>query len=210
MSRFAHSTALTAVGIAAVLVLALAPSAGGTVHRKRHRHHRVQLAAPKPPARCAGTDATAGSASLQTLRAAVLCLVNHQRTSRGLPPLAASAQLNSSAQSWTNTMVRTGQFTHGPGDAFARRISAAGYVWQTAGENIAAGFQTPSDVVAGWMASSDHCHNILNPAFRNVGTGARAASVGRYGGGTWTQDFGLRLGALAPSHNQGPMNGCPY
>ena len=78
------------------------------------------------------------------------------------------------------------------------------------GWNIAAGYATPRSVVTGWMASTDHCRNILNPAFRDVGTGERDASVGPYGGGTWSQDFGLRLGQSPPSHNQGPMQGCPY
>jgi uncharacterized protein YkwD len=144
------------------------------------------------------------------MRSTVVCLVNGQRTRRALPALAVAGQLDTSAQGWTNTMVLTGQFTHGPGDAFARRIIAAGYVWETAGENIAAGFSTPRSVVAGWMASTDHCRNILDPLFRDVGTGERDSSVGPYAGGTWTQDFGLRLGQPAPSDNRGPMEGCPY
>ena len=61
------------------------------------------------------------------MRSAVLCLVNRERTTRGLPALAVSGQLNRSAQGWTGTMVRTGRFTHGSGDAFAKRISATGY-----------------------------------------------------------------------------------
>jgi uncharacterized protein YkwD len=146
------------------------------------------------------------------MRAAVVCLVNQQRRRHGLPALAASDQLNRSAQGWTGTMVLTGQFTHGPGNAFAARISAAGYNWQTAGENIATGFSTPRAVVAAWMASTDHCHNILDPSFRDVGTGESDSAVGNAASGpaTWTQDFGLRLGQSAPSGNKGPMNGCPY
>ena len=211
MPGFAHSTALIA-GVAAAGALALAPgAAGGSVQRQRHldRPH-PRGAASRAHARCAGANATVGSASPQTLRTAVVCLLNQQRTSRRLPPLKASDQLNSSAQSWTETMVRTGQFTHGPGDAFARRISATGYRWQVAGENIAAGFATPSAVIAGWMASPDHCRNILNPSFRDVGTGVSAASAGHFGPGTWTQDFGLRMSASPPSRSRGPMNGCPY
>jgi uncharacterized protein YkwD len=146
------------------------------------------------------------------MRAAVVCLVDQQRARHGLPALAASGQLDRSAQAWTNTMVLTGEFTHGPGNAFAGRISATGYNWQTAGENIATGFPTPRSVVAAWMASTDHCRNILDPAFKDVGTGERGAAVGSVASGpaTWTQDFGLQMGHSAPSHNQGPMNGCPY
>ncbi|HEY2160118.1 MAG TPA: CAP domain-containing protein [Solirubrobacteraceae bacterium] len=204
MPRGTRSTIFSAACITAVAALMVAPAAGGSVH--------VILPVPRPPAQCAGADSLAIAASPQTLRSAVVCLVNQQRTKRGLPPLTASDQLDRSAQGWTQTMVRTRRFTHGPGDAFARRISATGYSWQTAGENIATGFPTPRSVVAGWMASTDHCRNILNPSFRDVGTGESDSAVGTFASGpaTWTQDFGLRMRASAPSRNRGPMNGCPY
>jgi uncharacterized protein YkwD len=199
----------------AVAAVTATPAAGGRVHRVvRHQHDRSQPVRHRPAARatCAGEDASAEPSSLTLMRSAVICLLNRERTKRGLPTLAASRQLNGSAQAWTNTMVRTGRFTHGPGDAFARRISAAGYDWQTAGENIATGFPTPRSVVAGWIASTDHCRNILNPDFRNVGTGERGSPVGRFASGpaTWTQDFGLRIGQPARSRNRRPMDGCPY
>ena len=105
-------------------------------------------------------------------RAAVVCLINRQRTSRGLPALTANSRLDRSAQGWTNEMVSHHEFTHGAD--FAERISAAGFRWSQAGENIASGFPTPASVVAGWMASTGHCENILDPAFREVGTGVSA------------------------------------
>jgi uncharacterized protein YkwD len=209
-----HPALAIVVGLAAAAAL-LVPTARGRVHRanhNRHRQHHRQAPKPTPavPAQCAGADSTTSSTTLRTLRAAVTCLINRQRTQRGLPALAVSDQLNRSAQAWTNTMARTGRFTHGPRDAFAKRISADGYVWQSAGENIAAGFETPRLVVAAWMTSTDHCRNILDPSYRDVGNGESNGTVGPNGNGTWTQDFGLRLGQAAPSRNPGPMNGCPY
>jgi uncharacterized protein YkwD len=146
------------------------------------------------------------------MRAAVVCLIDHQRTKRRLPPLNVSAQLNRSAQDWTDEMVATGDFTHGPGNAFARRISDAGYDWRSAGENIATGFPTPRSVVEAWMASTDHCRNILDPRFRDVGTGVNPRPVrgAASGPATWTQDFGLRKDEAPSSEDTGPMNGCPY
>jgi uncharacterized protein YkwD len=147
------------------------------------------------------------------MRAAVVCLINRQRNERGLPGLTVSVQLNSSAEDWTNFMVSTHIFTHGPGDAFANRISAAGYDWQDAGENIATGYLTPASVVAAWMASPDHCRNILDPSFRNVGTGESPSAVGlpySSGPATWDQDFGLLTSQSALSRNTGPQQGCPY
>jgi uncharacterized protein YkwD len=146
------------------------------------------------------------------MRAAVVCLINQQRNERGLPSLTVSSQLNNSAQSWNDEMVSSGNFTHGPGTAFATRISSAGYDWQMAGENIATGYLTPSDVVSAWMTSTDHCRNILDPSFRNVGTGETPAPVGGFASGaaTWTQDFGLLMSQSPLSSRTGPQSGCPY
>jgi len=173
-------------------------------HGKRHRHHGAT--------HCSGADLPATSASADQLRSAVVCLINQQRTSRHLPALHVSALLNHSAQAWTDVMVATGNFSHGPGDAFALRISAAGYDWQAAGENIATGYPTPRSVVSAWMASPDHCRNILDPSFSDVGTGESAHSVGSFSNSpaTWTQDFGLLAGRSAPSGNHGPQSHCPF
>jgi uncharacterized protein YkwD len=139
-----------------------------------------------------------------------VCLINQQRTSRGLPPLTENSKLDSVSQNWTNWMVANDQFTHGTN--FAGRVTASGYDWQTAGENIATGYDTPRDAVTAWMASPDHCRNILDPSFRDVGTGVVTAPVASFASypSTWTQDFGLAMSASAPSGNTGPMNGCPY
>ncbi len=144
------------------------------------------------------------------MRAAVVCLINQERLAHGLPALKVSSKLDHSAQNWNQAMVASGNFTHGAN--FAGRISAVGYNWQTAGENIATGFTTPRDVVKAWMASPDHCRNILDPSFRDVGTGESPAAVGSWATqpSTWTQDFGLLMSQSAPSHNTGPQNGCPY
>jgi uncharacterized protein YkwD len=144
------------------------------------------------------------------LRSAVVCLVNQERAARDLPALEASSQLDTSAQRWTDAMVSTDQFTHGTN--FAGRITSTGYSWRSAGENIATGYATPSAVVRAWMASTGHCENILNPTFRNVGTGVSARVVRGYasGTGTWTQDFALGMHQSTPSGNFGPARGCPY
>jgi uncharacterized protein YkwD len=144
------------------------------------------------------------------MRAALLCLINQQRRSRGLPLLHESGRLDTSAQRWTNVMLATGNFTHGAN--FAGRFSAVGYDWQYAGENIATGYLTPREVVRAWMASAGHCENILDPHYRDVGTGEVPQPVRWWAAGpaTWTQDFGLLMSQSPPSGRTGPMNGCPY
>jgi len=193
----------------------------GPHHRRHHRHHSsfhrhrarsqtTHSASAKPSGTCADANTPATSASVATMDAAVDCLINQERAAHGLPALTVSSQLNHSAQGWNDSMVSSGNFTHGSN--FAGRISAAGYSWQMAGENIATGYMTPAQVVSAWMASTDHCHNVLDPGFRNVGTGETASPVGGWASGpaTWTQDFGLQMSQNPLSGNHGPQNGCPY
>jgi uncharacterized protein YkwD len=186
--------------VVATAVVAAAVVASPAVAKSHHRRHRGA---------CADANTPVGATSRQATKVAVVCLINKQRTARGLPGLRESKLLDRSAQGWTNTMVATGSFTHGGN--FAGRISAVGFAWSSAGENIATGFLTPRAVVNAWMGSTGHCQNILNPTYTNVGTGVVHRAVGVGGNGsTWTQDFALAAGRRAPSHNFGPADGCPY
>jgi len=107
-------------------------------------------------------------------------------------------------------MVATGQFDHGAD--FGARISASGFAWSSAGENIATGYKTPRAVVNAWMAHIGHCQNILDPSYADVGTGVSPHPVDTLASGpsTWDQDFALPLGASPPSTNWGPADRCPY
>ncbi len=193
-------------------LLGVVPTATATTARNRHkahkqvrRHHRARAAGV-----CTGANDQVGSSSAQVLKTAVVCLINQQRALHHLPPLAASPMLNRSAQGWTDVMVSSDQFSHGAN--FASRISAVGFVWRSAGENIATGFSTPRGVVRAWMASTGHCENILNPTYREIGTGVSTQPVRGFatGTGTWTQDFALGMTQSPPSNNFSPANGCPY
>jgi uncharacterized protein YkwD len=158
---------------------------------------------------CQDAHTPIASASRHDLQRSVVCLINQQRGRHHLPRLHSSRLLNRSAQGWTNQMVRHDSFGHGVN--FAARISAVGFNWSMAGENIASGFSTPVSVVRAWMASTGHCENILSPSFADVGTGVSGRSIpGSGGAGAWTQDFGLPMGHHPPSSNGGPARGCPY
>jgi uncharacterized protein YkwD len=199
MRRFGIAPGL-AVCALVLLGLTLLPAvASARRHARRHA---------RSTAGCVNANTPVSRASTHAMRAAVLCLVNVQRAAHGVPRLHASPLLNRSAQGWTNTMVNNGFFSHGSN--FAARISAVGFIWSTAGENIATGYRTPRQVVDAWMASTGHCQNILNPSFRDAGTGVNQSPIRGYGTGTWTQDFATPQGQRAPSSNWGPSNHCPY
>jgi uncharacterized protein YkwD len=196
------TTAPARIACALLLVLTLAAALTAAAF--------ASVPAVTATATCPGSGASVRRAPAQILRTAEVCLINQQRALHHLPALRESVLLDHSAQGWTNVMVARDEFTHG--SDFAGRITAAGYHWRAAGENIATGFATPRSVVGAWMASTGHCQNILNPTYRNVGTGVSGRPVRGWasGGGTWTQDFGLGINQSAPSGDWGPADHCPY
>ncbi|MFP3896464.1 MAG: CAP domain-containing protein [Anaerolineales bacterium] len=103
----------------------------------------------------------------------VIELTNEERIKRGLAPLETSPALMDAARGHSEDMACNDSLSHiGSDDSDpGERISRAGYDWWTYGENIAAGYPSPEDVVNGWMASPDHRTNILNPDYCDIGVG---------------------------------------
>ena len=112
-------------------------------------------------------------------------------------PLTMQFQLRKAARYHSKWMADTGTFSHdspgGPyGDDFVDRINWAGYSgWTRVGENIAAGYSSPADVVKGWMESDGHCANIMNADFNEIGVGYHYDSASTYRH-WWSQEFGKR------------------
>jgi uncharacterized protein YkwD len=113
--------------------------------------------------------------SAQSFQEQVIALVNQaRRDNGGLPPLKGHAQLGQVAQDHTQAMATRNFFMHCDPDNQSNpgtRISAAGYSWNTFGENIAAAQSSPSAVMASWMNSSGHRSNILNTSVQEMGVG---------------------------------------
>lgn len=177
----------------------------------------LALALPSAPASaavsCPGADTTISALTLGSARDAVLCIVNAERTARGLNALAQDGALERAAQGHSEDMVTRGFFDHvGPdGRDAGGRIDAAGYAWGAYAENIAAGQSTPRRVMAAWMNSAGHCRNILDPGVTELGVGVAALAATLPGGaGTWTQNFGRPQGVPAATSDTGPRSGCPY
>jgi uncharacterized protein YkwD len=144
-----------------------------------------------------GTSGGGGEISAEALR--VVELTNAERAQAGCAPLNVSTQLTEAAQGHSEDMALNDFFSHTGSDGRSpgERIEAAGYdYWTTIGENIAAGYQTPEAVMAGWMGSKKgHRENILNCAYEDIGVGYYylADDTGEENYHTyWTQDFGSR------------------
>lgn len=52
------------------------------------------------------------------------------------------------------------------------RVTDQGYDYATVGENIYSGPTTAFDLMKGWMASTGHCRNILDPAYTDSDSGS--------------------------------------
>jgi len=153
--------------------------------------------------------ATAAESDTAASIARVLELTNAERAKVGVAPLTLSSELRSAAEDYSVVLATSDCFQHtcGPVPDIADRIGQAGYLgWTAIGENIAAGYQSPEAVVAGWMASPGHRQNLLNSKYKEIGIGM-AVGGGRYGT-FWTQDFGARrvmpAPALAVQMNEAP------
>ncbi|MEU0673570.1 CAP domain-containing protein [Streptomyces sp. NPDC006172] len=150
-------------------------------------------AAPAAAAPAAAPSAAAPSASPAAPSASpasgdvaeVVSLVNSERSKAGCSPLTVNAKLAKAAQDHSADMASHRNMSHTGSDGSdpGARITRAGYAWSTYGENVAYGYSTPEQVMAGWMASPGHKRNILNCAFKEIGVGL--AQPGSY----WTQDF---------------------
>lgn len=105
--------------------------------------------------------------------AELLQATNQQRLANGSASLGSNASLNQAAQAKANDMATRDYWSHNTPDGNPPWIfiDQTGYTYKLAGENLAYGFMTGGDTVAGWMNSPSHKANLLNSGFTEVGFG---------------------------------------
>jgi len=150
----------------------------------------VARASAEDPSVETSTDAGA-AAMLDEIERAVVELTNALRAEHGLAPLAVDMALSQAAESHSRDMADNEVFGHrgSDGEGVGARVRAAGYDWAAVGENIAAGQDTPAEVVNAWFASPGHRANILSDDFTAIGVGFVADTDGDGYGEYWTQVF---------------------
>lgn len=101
----------------------------------------------------------------------LLTLTNQQRAAAGLAPLNLNSQLAQAAAGKAEDMFTNNYWAHiSPnGTTPWEFIRGAGYNYSYAGENLARGYSSASDVMNAWMASTEHRANILSPNYSDVG-----------------------------------------
>jgi uncharacterized protein YkwD len=89
------------------------------------------------------------------------------------PALALNETLNHAARDYAEVMAHYGYMEHtGPdGSSPAQRVSRAGYRWRETGENLARGIMSADAVVDGWVHSPEHCANLMDSAYSEIGVG---------------------------------------
>jgi uncharacterized protein YkwD len=132
-------------------------------------------------------------ASPAARNALMLKLVNQARRSGykcgeeqmpSVGPLMWNDLLEKSSLAHAKDMAEKKFFDHiaPDGSQPADRVSRAGYLWSSVGENIARGQDSTEEVMEGWLNSPGHCKNILNKNFTQMG----AARFQNH----WVQNFG--------------------
>src|SRR3954451_24621608 len=132
---------LAALAFVALWAPATARAEGGPAARARAASER-----------CVSADAMPGQAAVEDLRAATLCLMNAERTARGLGRLQSEPLLRRVAAGYARQMVR-GQFfdhTSPAGSTMLARIKATSYLRD----------------VASWSVGADAAWGSCTPATR--------------------------------------------
>lgn len=147
----------------------------------------AQAPAPAPAPAPVPVPAPAPSVSVDTSALSqILSLVNAKRAEHGLAPLAASGALTSAASAQASYQAANGVMTHDGGGGLGARISAAGFCWTAAAENVAAGYADGTAVHNGWVSSPGHLANILNTQVNFMGV---ARAIGPNGTPYWAEVF---------------------
>lgn len=108
---------------------------------------------------------------LADYRPALLALINQYRAANGAGSLTLSTCLTEAAQTHSEWMKETGNFSHTGkgGSSHQARCSDAGCTCSA--ENIYSGGMAPDDAFKAWKNSPGHNANMLNPAFTEIGIG---------------------------------------
>ena len=127
------------------------------------------------------------SAGIQSSSAAseVVRLTNSARSQNGYAALVEDGALSEAAAVRACEIARSFSHTRPSGASFSSALSESGVSYLRAGENIASGQKSASEVVNAWMNSPGHRANILNSSYSRIGS----ASVNIDGTLYWVQLF---------------------
>jgi uncharacterized protein YkwD len=145
------------------------------------------LELPSQAAVAAPAEAASDSVpATKSLEDQIITLVNADRVTNGLSPVAYDPALLDTAETRALDQVSQPTLNHYAADgrlAFVRLLSNDGVTYKLAGENLArtSGWSddTAADIEAALMSSPTHRANILEPTFTGIAVGATVDNQGR-------------------------------
>lgn len=111
------------------------------------------------------------------------------------PPLNWDDRVAAAALGHSTDMAGTDFFGHegsdgsDPGD----RLMNEGYDTMLWGENIAVGYDREAAVMDAWLKSPDHCANIMDPSYEDVGVGSAKGNFKGNMASYWTLDLAAEM-----------------
>jgi uncharacterized protein YkwD/V8-like Glu-specific endopeptidase len=142
---------------------------------------------PSPSPAPAPSPAPDGTCGFNAMEQQVFDLLNQQRAANGAGAVKCDPLAVKVARAHSQDMCDQHYFSHTSLDGRSPwdRLRAGGVTFSAAGENIAYGYASAQSVTNGWMNSSGHRQNMLNPSWTRVGIGYVACGGKPY----WTEDF---------------------
>lgn len=125
----------------------------------------------------------------------IIALTNAKRVENGLPALSSNGLLATAAGFKASDMLANNYWAHNSpsGKTPWSFISAAGYKYVYAGENLARDFTDPGSVVNAWMNSPSHRANLMDKNFKEIGVVVESGNLSGKEGILVVQMFGSSL-----------------
>lgn len=141
----------------------------------------------------------------------IVRLTNEKREQAGLPNLVENKLLSQAAADKASDMFANNYWAHySPGGKTPWSfITASGYKYIYAGENLARDFDNPKNVVDAWMNSPSHRSNLLDKNFKDIGVAVSYGKLDGREGILVVQMFGAGPSTLTVDSSQLTVNGQP-
>jgi uncharacterized protein YkwD len=151
----------------------------------------VPIQLPAPGGSSGGGTSVGTTPGGASVAADIVRHTNDARTRNGRPALGTSAKLMEAARIHAEQMATAQRAAHTISGAryptMQDRINAVGYAYMEIAENVAWNQRSAQEVVAGWMTSTGHRANILDPGLTEMGAAMARSSRGEP---YWIQVFG--------------------
>ncbi|KKR50869.1 MAG: hypothetical protein UT84_C0005G0015 [Candidatus Curtissbacteria bacterium GW2011_GWA1_40_16] len=141
----------------------------------------------------------------------IISLTNARRVQNGLGPLVYNGQLATAAAAKAQDMFTVNYWAHNSplGKTPWSFITAAGYKYVYAGENLARDFNDAGSVVGAWMNSPSHRENILDSNFKEIGVAVADGKLTGTDGILVVQMFGTPVAGVPTTPTLAQTNPTP-